>query len=118
MVGVVGERDRTRRVLLSGAVEAVDHGAAVSTADPFVSCPELESGQFGGPLHGVKGGDSVGTSTPLRGGFWMVVVVMLSTPSVGDLGITDGRNATSPSPSLRVAGFKLHAHDKVSVSQL
>ena len=32
--------------------------------------------------------------------------------------ITDGRNATFPSPSLRVAAFKLHAHDKVSVSQL
>jgi hypothetical protein len=49
--------------------------------------------------------NSVGTSTPLRGGRW-TVVVMLSTPSVNAFfGITDRRNSTFPLPSLRVAGF-------------
>jgi hypothetical protein len=41
--------------------------------------------------------NSVGTSTPLRGGRSTVAAVMPSTPSVSDfLGITDRRNATFP----------------------
>lgn len=57
--------------------------------------PQLQ--EAGEPLTASMVANSVGTSAPLRGGRWMVVVVMLSTPSVSDfLGITDRRNATLP----------------------
>ncbi len=104
MVGVVSERDRTCRVVLPGAVESLDQGAAVGAADPFVTCPELEPGEFRRSLDRVNGGEQRGDVNAVARR--LVVVVMLSTPSVSNfLGITDRRNATFPLPSLRVASF-------------
>ena len=68
VVGVVGERRLARGVLLAGAVEALDGGAAVRAADPFVAGAELELGELRCGLTASRVANSVGTSTPLRGG--------------------------------------------------
>jgi hypothetical protein len=76
----------------------------VGAADPFVTCPELEPGEFRRSLDRVNGGEQRGDVNAVARR--LVVVVMLSTPSVSNfLGITDRRNATFPLPSLRVASF-------------
>ena len=114
VVGVVGERLRAGRVLLPGAVEALDDRAVVGAADPFVGRAELELGDLRRALHRVEGGEQrrdvdavAGRSLKRCCGHDRNSVRWVDHDS-------DARRATFPAPSLRGSN-SYRAHMKAAV---